>query len=384
MNKFIFLLFFIVIGCVSMSVQAQGILDIFKKEMPKVDDMPEDEFGKKSLVQEEYPVGARDLAFEINIPKDWGRSDNVSLGSFILNKNVLSTIAKFNGPIVDGLQQYLQVQGIGITKQTTAKGWFYKYLLDNNYSVNGFIEHNDRDAEALYVFVNQGIGYVARARAIINGQSIIFMQHVMPMTDWQEHKVMQKEVVNSFNLKFPNDTNIVDLEIFDFLEVASFSYPATWSVNPKKIDSIERMNAEINNIEYTSYEERKRENLVGTIDAYVISVFTLEDLDTEIASLRNSLTKKGLFVQEEIEGQNGFVFDEEDALSEMHVYEMVDKEGNIQSYEYWIHIMAEGDYFKIVTLLTPSRERAYFKWSENTEVLKLVSKSFHLNLKDNI
>ncbi|MBX2834385.1 MAG: hypothetical protein KTR28_05385 [Micavibrio sp.] len=367
-----------------MSVQAQGILDIFKKEMPKVDDMPEDEFGKKSLVQEEYPVGARDLAFEINIPKDWGRSDNVSLGSFILNKNVLSTIAKFNGPIVDGLQQYLQVQGIGITKQTTAKGWFYKYLLDNNYSVNGFIEHNDRDAEALYVFVNQGIGYVARARAIINGQSIIFMQHVMPMTDWQEHKVMQKEVVNSFNLKFPNDTNIVDLEIFDFLEVASFSYPATWSVNPKKIDSIERMNAEINNIEYTSYEERKRENLVGTIDAYVISVFTLEDLDTEIASLRNSLTKKGLFVQEEIEGQNGFVFDEEDALSEMHVYEMVDKEGNIQSYEYWIHIMAEGDYFKIVTLLTPSRERAYFKWSENTEVLKLVSKSFHLNLKDNI
>ena len=49
---------------------------------------------------------------------------------------------------------------------------------------------------------------------------------------------------------------------------------------------------------------------------------------------------------------------------------------SIKAYEYWITIMAYGDYFYFMTLTTPSRETDFFKWSRNVQTYQTVSRYF--------
>ena len=101
--------------CGVQSVQAQEILTLFSKPLPKVETVPENEFLSKTQQVIEYPVGAKELSYELRIPNDWKKADDVSVGSFVVSDRIISNLAKYVGPVtMDGVQHKVMVQAIGV------------------------------------------------------------------------------------------------------------------------------------------------------------------------------------------------------------------------------------------------------------------------------
>jgi hypothetical protein len=375
--RFIFI-FLICFGGFVSGVHAQEVLDIFKKPMPMYDVPEGDELEKATRYFEEYPVGAKDLSFRLRLPKEWSMADDVSVGSFVIGDSLLTNLAEYISPVDDaGNFHKLKVQAIKVKYQMTAKHWLIQYILDNNYSVQGMEVIDDKHAEALLVYVNKGASYVARVAVHINGSYAILLSHTSPLEFWKNERVMQQVALDSFELIFPSGKTIEKMDLYSFLDLAEFSYPESWIIDTKPIRSADRMNVNVLNISYKKYGEEDISSIEGRIGVYLVSYYSVEDLDKELKDLQNILVRSGLYVQEELGNHNDFIFeDREGAMAQTFVYEVEGKDASVRGYEYWVTIMAHGDNFFITTLLTPTRDDAFFMWSRNTQAYSAISKSF--------
>ncbi len=375
-RQILFLFLTVILVCGSGAVQAQQILDIFKKDMPKIELLPEEEFVEKTVSQHEMPVGARALSFSIRIPKDWTAADDVSLGSLVISDKIVSNMAKYFGPVSTGVRHRMSVDVIGVTYQMTAKHWFIQYILDNGYSVQGVTVHDDHRVEGLYIFVEDNVSYVVRSVVQLSGKNIVFVQHFLPLEEWHANKVMQAQVLKSFALDTLSTETIEKMKTYNFLDIAEFQYPESWKLKVKAIRSVDRMDAEILNRHEQQYGARSVDLLSGRISFELISIFATQGVDNEIERFKAELTERGLFVQDFMGDYTDFVFEDPDVMAETHVFEMIDKNQGAQEYEFWVTVMAFGDYYYYISLLTPTRESDFLKWSRNTQAYKMTANLF--------
>ncbi|MAF97544.1 MAG: hypothetical protein CMH26_02800 [Micavibrio sp.] len=359
--------------CFATVSHAQSILDIFEKPMPKMEGEDYDTFVKNSKFEEEYPVGSRDLSYEVRLPQDWEKAEGVSMSSLVVDDNILSTINKYWGPVSTGTRHYMTVQVVGLKVQMTAKDWFVRYILDNQYTVQGVDVIDDRDAEALYIFVQDNVSYVTRSRVIISGKKVIFVQHYLPIEEWHDNKVAQAHMLKSFQLKYPSEEVVEELLAAQMLDIAEFKYPETWELKPGAMRSVDRVKSQLLNVDKSPTGQRI---LDGQIDLQLVSVFATEGIEEELDNIQDDLVKRGLFIQEEMDDHTQYMFDGTDLVGTTYVYQLADKNMSIKAYEYWITIMAYGDYFYFMTLTTPSRETDFFKWSRNVQTYQTVSRYF--------
>ena len=372
----LFFLSFVFVLSFAGLAHSQAILKIFDVEMPEIELLPNDEFVAQTYRQTETPVGAKELAFDLRIPKDWTKADDVSLGSLVISDNIRSNLAKYFGPVTTGTRHHMLVQVVGVNHQMTAKQWFVRYILENGYTVEGVTVHDERRAEGLYIFVEDNISYVARSIVQLNGKNVIFVQHFLPIEEWHDNKVMQAQMLNSFKLKRASKTNIEEMKDYTFLDIAKFEYPESWRLKANNIRSVDRMKAEILNLTEKKVGEERVQSLSGRIGLHLISIFATKGIDEEIEEFQLGLSDKELYVQEDMGNYTDFVFEDPEFIAESYVYRVVDKHRGLQDYEYWITVMGHGDYYYFVTMLTPARENDFLKWSRNTQAYKVVAKSF--------
>ena len=251
-----------------------------------------------------------------------------------------------------------------------------QYLIENNYNVQGIKVHDPKKVEAVYIFVdNENQTYVTRSIAQINGKNLVFIQFFLPIEDFKPNKIMQAQVLNSFKLTNPSEELIENFKTHKFIDIAEVQYPETWELKAPAVRSVDRINASISNLD-TKGAGRKRGILVGRIDFDLVSVYDMEDIETEIDNYQKTLAKRGVFIREELEDQNDFVFDDPEEIAETHVYKVIDKDISVQDYEFWLTIRAFGDYFYFTSLLTPTRESDFFTWARNTQAFKEVVQRF--------
>jgi hypothetical protein len=372
----LFFLSFVFILSFASTVSAQAILKIFDKEMPQFDALSEEEFLAATNAESETPVGARGLAFDVRIPKDWMKADDVSLGSLIISDKILSNLARYFGPVTTGTRHQMLVQVVGVDHQMTAKQWFVRYILENGYTVEGVTVYDDRRAEGLYIFVEDNISYVVRSVVQINGKNVVFVQHFLPIEEWHDNKVMQAQVLTSFALQRSSDEDIEEMKGFTFLDIATFQYPESWRLKANNIRSVDRMKAEILNLREKTVGLDSVQSLSGRIGFNLISIFATDGIDEEIEKFKLGLAEKDLYVQEDMGDYTDFVFNDPEFVAETYVFKIVDKHRGLQEYEYWITVMGHGDYYYFVTMLTPARENDFLKWSRNTQAYKIVAKKF--------
>lgn len=372
----LFFLSFAFVLSFSGAVYSQAILKIFDVEMPEIELLSDDEFVSKTYRQTETPVGAKELAFDVRIPKDWTKADDVSLGSLVISDKILSNLARYFGPVTTGTRHQMLVQVVGVTHQMTAKQWFVRYILENGYTVEGVTVHDERRAEGLYIFVEDNVSYVVRSVVQLNGKNVIFIQHFLPIEEWHDNKVMQAQMLESFKLKRPNNSPIEEMKDYTFLDIAKFEYPESWRLKANNIRSVDRMKAEILNLAEKNVGADNIQSLSGRIGFHLVSIFATKGIDEEIEEFQLGLSDKELYVQEEMGDYTDFVFEDPNFIAESYVYRVVDKHRGIQDYEYWLTVMGHGDYYYFVTMLTPARENDFLKWSRNTQAYKVVAKNF--------
>ncbi len=281
----------------SVGADAQEFLKKYAPPMPEMPLPSAEEFESKTILHEEVPGGDVALSCRFRLPKDWGRPDDTAQVSYVLSNKVFGELLRYYSPPMPDLRSHLAVQAINLEYRSTAHEWLIQYLLSNGYTVQGINIHDDKKAEALYVLVDKGLTYVVRSLAVMNGKRVVFAQYFVPSDLWDDEKVTQAQVINSFALSHPVEEEVEDLQLHHFLDVSEFKYPVSWEFKPQDLKSADRMSFELLRVASEEAREKKIfKTLHGKIQVDIISYFVTESIEVEKERFKQDLTKTGLLV----------------------------------------------------------------------------------------
>ncbi len=358
-------------------VSAQDIKDQFTAPMPEIEMTPISEFKKNSFEAELDSARAPELSFFIRIPDGWTDTTKAGIDTQIGQK-VLNELKNFYGPAnLYAPRSHVTVEAIELEYDVTAERWFIQYLLANGYNINGLEALDNKKADALYVFINNGVSYAVRARAIVNGKKVLLAQYQVPVERYQEEKVHMEHVLNSFDVKKFIKEYVEEMSKYQFLDIAEFEYPVSWKLRSLPIRSIDRMKVELFNIREieTGWYGDKEARLDGQIDINLVSIYSSETLEDEFEKFKAEIEEKGLSMGDVLEERDDFLFTENYDFVDTKVYSVAGLEANMIEHELWVTIMLADEYYYFVTLFTPSRDHDYFLWARNVESYKLVTRN---------
>ena len=338
------------------------------------------EFEKGTKLIQLTPYEDTYLSYEFRLPKGW--SDNIqqapiSAGSpkNILSSSVLAIIARYDSKPKNLERSMLTIEAQEMGYEISAKNWFINFIINNGYSLSGLTEKSPREVEAMYVALEDDVTYVVRTRVLINGPRLIVVRYYLPQENYDEDKMLQAQIVNSFKLTNDTKERIEKQETYGFLDQSFFNYPKSWRLNEKSILSIERMSA----ILYQETMEGKTPILEGNIKINVISRLLKTTLAQEIDAYRKDLKIPKYSVGDLIETIE-YKYDPSIKLGKAQVYKLVaDDAVNMQSYEFVVTVMQGDDYYYITSLITPARDQDFYGWARNMEAIRIVNETMRRN-----
>ena len=354
------------------TAQAQKILQDFKKPLPTLQLLPLPDFEAATKSYHEVPMGDKSLAYKVRIPSDWESVGDMSLSSYSLNSKILGEVSKFfSPPRLEAARSFFSMQAMRLEYQLTAEQWLLQYLLTSGYNIQGLESNGENSVEALYVLIEHDVSYIVRAKAQTNGKRIILAQYYLPVELWDAEKVMQAQVVASFDLENPEDEFVENMLEYHFLDIAEVKYPETWQLRAPPLRSIDVMSVELLN---AAGEEGAKGKLTlnGKMEIKLVSMFSAESLNAEKEKMKAELESTGLSMGTLIEKKEDFKFNPAFTDTVVEAYDAIDSGNNLVSYELWFTMMQSGDYYYFITLLTPARDEDFFIWSRNTQTYKVV------------
>lgn len=424
MKKFsVFCLIAFLAGLVPTLVLAQAtspttLLNKIKK-VPVYNEVSDADFLARSNIYRETPMDDSYLSYEIRMPKDWKKlelgeseadketddlpsgqigfskrmarvqrdflkkealmldqKDNPTQSGDSSNKNknkmsskVLGTLAKYYGPtVVNTYPSVLTIDAQDLKFDISTKNWFLNFVLSNGYTLEGLQVINDRRVEALYVLLEDGVSYVIRAVAEINGKRIILVRMSIPETQWMEQRGMQEKAIRSFRFLSPETVKIGASRTYSFLDFLKFDYPVMWRLAAPNIASLDSMDANL----LSSPDER---TLEGEISVHIVASDAETSMQNEVKLLLDNIKEKGFILGDMLEEPDYFRIPPQVFYNKAQVYKLNYKTKNSVEYEYWVSIMREERYYYYVTLMTVARSSSFFIWARNTEAFQQVVES---------
>ncbi len=340
------------------------------------DELSYDEFVAASDVYEEVPLGDHYLAYKVRLPKKWrreesGRASYMEAKSqeedeFGLSQRLLGEVAQYFGPVrLDALSRF-DVKAQNLEYEVTAKNWFIHEILSRGYSLEGLNVYSDRRVEALYVVVEKDTAYVVRAIAEINGPRMVVASYYVPDTYWEKERAEQEWAMKSFQFVSPEQTRIEMTRTYDFLDLLTLRYPASWRLIAPNIFSIEGMEAKLVN----SLDDK---TLNGEIHVTILSNEYENVLAEEVRYIKEDMQGRGLDIGELKETLNHkYEFEPHVLYSHVEAYSVVDADKNVLAHELWLAVMEEDRYYYVVWMLTPGRDGEFYTWARNGEAFETV------------
>jgi hypothetical protein len=375
------LLFFPAHAEAAMGVNVDAIPKLMVYDFP-----PQEEFEKQTkAVDVTNPYDDSYLSYDVRLPKDW--SENMQpapigavAGQSLLSSSVLSIISKYISRPKNLQRSTLTIEAQNMVYEISAKNWFINFIINNGFSLSALTERSPREIEAMYVALVNDITYVVRTRVVVNGSRLIVVRYYLPQDNYEEEKMMQAQVMNSFRLTNSSSERIEKQETYGFLDQSYFNYPKSWKLKEKSILSIERMSALL--IQETL--EEKKFILEGHIKVNVVSRLLKTTLAQEIENFRKELKIPNYSVGDLVENV-AYEYDPSIKVAKSQIYKLIpDDKVNMQDYEFLVTAMQGDDYYYITSLITPSREQDFYTWAKNMETARIVNESMrrqNLSLK---
>ena len=354
------------------------IKELFDKDMPQYPEIPEDEFIENPYLQADMPFGDKALAYEIRLPTGWKSPDQQNLTNYNLSSRLLGDVATFySPPRIESVRSRFQIQALRLEYQITAEQWLLQHVLANGYTLEGLEYFEDEDkVGSLHVFLDDGETYVARTISQINGKRMIQAQYIVPANQWNKEASIIAQSLKTFKLLNQDDTQIETMHQHLFLDIAKFSYPASWKLKSQPIRTIDRISATISNLRANSTQA-----LDGQIDVNLVSAYSVTDLEEELNDLKMEFRKKGLVIDNLIDTIEEFEFQDVIEFGFIDLYNASDAQNKSLEYEIWIGVVALGNYYGFITLMSPSRDDEFFTWSRNVSAFETTLKSLDLQAK---
>lgn len=352
---------------------AQIDFESFKKPIPEFEPLPEDVFKEKTQRFEEIPLKDKSLAYAVRLPNDWTKAHTTGGKdmSFLSNR-LFNEIGRFYAPVTPAAARArFTVDAIDLDYKMTAEQWLLKHLIDTGVSIQGMDIHNDYKAEAIYVEIERNSSYVVRALALLNGKKIILARLYLPIEKWEQGKAAQAQVIESFTLLNEEKTRVETLKPYRFLDIAEIEYPQSWKLLTETDTVADHLTAQLLHYAPKTEDEHVR-HLDGEMQFHLILTDVTDTLEAEIKKVKKTLGEKGLAVGEPVKVELEADFHDLFEFGHVEAFKAAATEKRLIDYEYWIMVGLAGEYYYIVTLLTPARTQDYFLWSRNTQSYKTV------------
>lgn len=349
--------------------QAAVGIDLDKiKPLSKVEFFPEEQFKEKTRMEEVTPYGDEFLNFQVRLPNEWTEnlaelSEKTSSESNP-TQNVLGVVARYLSPPNQHLRSFFELEVAELTYEIGARNWFINYVISKGFTLEQVGAEGGRSVEAVYVDVKGDVTYIVRVKAIVNGSRMVLAHYYLPQELYQEERVLQAQVLDSFELINRQKIGVEELNLHAFLDQSFFEYPVSWKLNAPFVKSIDRMRALL-------YHSTQIGKLNGQMNIYLANRITDTTRANEIALYKERL---------EIENYELGAFLDQPKLDfhpDMHfgvtqVYAMNPTVEHMIDYELWVSLMEGDEYIYVVSLLTPSRRSEFYTWARNIEAYKLV------------
>jgi hypothetical protein len=357
-------------------VMAQEFLENYKQPMPEIKLAPQADFDAATTLHQDTPYDDKALSYQIRMPKDWHKQRDVGRTDAEIGNKIMGELVRFYGPPRGDVRSYLTIQAQDLEYQLTAEQWLIQYLLANSYTLQGIRALDDRQVEALYVYVYKDTTFAVRVLAHLNGKRVVMAQYYLPTEEWDAEKQQQAQVITSFKLNNDIRQDIESMEKYHFLDIAELSYPRSWKLKADPLKTIDRLNMQLLSVAAEEVVKRRKFKLLnGRVEVSLMSYYGIDSIADEVETFREQIKSQGLVVDGLIETVSDFKAHQDFDVRPVEVYKIIDTENNIIKYELWFRVMEAGDYYYFVSLLTPSRDEDYFLWSRNTQTFRLIIKS---------
>lgn len=355
------------------AAKENDIFKRFKKPIPEVNLMSEEEFIKKTREVTKVPYDEDVLAFTMRVDKTWEEKEGGGLGNIMLSEKLFQDIITFYGnPTISGRSR-LEVQALNIEGTLTAEQWYIKYILEGGFTTEGFKTHSDNKVESLMVVMDRDYSFYLRTMVFINGSKVIMVRYYVPVHYIQEQAAMQAQVLASFKLKYNKPRVLAEMASYRFLDVLEAQYPKTWKLYPKTMRTADRMEATLLNIKEIpgGIGQAASVSTQGRVDIVVLSAATNQSLVQQVDSFKKHIEGMGMIVGDKLETVE-FEYNESMDFGLSESYGAVDSSNSLSDYELWYSVMVGGNYYYMMLLLTPSRNENFATWADNTQNFKIM------------
>jgi len=344
----------------------------FRKPMPKMPVMENDEFLEKTRLVQKTPYDEKVLAYSIRIPKDWEEGEDKSSSNFILSDKLFLDLNTYYSKAKITGRSRIEIQAINLESNLTAEQWYIQYLLAGGYTAQGFVTHSENKVEALMVVMEQDYSYYLRTLVLMNGSKIIMVRYYIPVAHMNELASLQAKVLESFKVRNVIARPLAETSTYRFLDVAELTYPAEWQVFTKPLRSVDRMDVTIVNTKEFRVGEERASVTEGKVEVMLISSFVENSLVEEVANYKKKIQADGMLVGEKLPFKVELTHVKSVDFGITEIYKMVDSAKSQSDYELWFTVLVAGNYYYLLALLTPSQDENYPVWAENTQNYKIM------------
>lgn len=380
-SKIFIVCLFLQVVSIASAAHAKNENDIFarfKKDMPEIAPIEEDEFLKMTKPLKKVPYNMGSLAYTIRIPKEWDEGEEARSSNFLLSEKLFIQLNTFYGkPTISGRSR-IDVEALKIDNNLTVEQWYLKFILEGGYTTTGFKTHNENKVETLMVVSDKDFSYYVRSLAVLNGEHIMMVKYYVPVNFINEQAALQAQVIETFEVVNKKKRAFPEMDNYRFLDVAEVKFPLGWKSFPKPLRAVDYMDVTIMNIkEFKDDSGRvKSSSSMGKVDVVVVSSKSRGTLLEEIDIFKKAIEGSGVLIGDKIDLYGEFSYHKDIEFGITEAYEGVDSSNNLSEYEFWFTVAVGGNYYYFIVMLTPSRNENFGVWADNIQNYNIMIKKF--------
>lgn len=330
----------------------------------------EEFYEKSNLFEFQDLEGDKYLAYRVRLPKDWTVVNSADLKKSQLDNRLLGVLAYFVSPSTLDLRSSFRIKAQKLAHMMNVRDWVRQYALANRYTLQALSEYDDNRAEALYVVQDMDVSYVIRMVAIINGPRVVIAEYWVPNEFYQLQKDGQIWSITTFHLKYKDESPKEDIKQFNFFDIASVDYPASWELQKGNIESLDLMDASIMNVQAST--RRMDSLLMGRVDIFLIADNQNFTMQSAYEHIGKKIEADQLVIGEEIGKFEPALNLNNLKLEQSRVFKINNAEDTYQDYQYWVTAMKGKNYHFFVCLLMPPKSYSFYNWARNINAYEFV------------
>lgn len=352
----------------------------FLSEVPELNEpenmLSDEEFIKQTEEILIYSKNGEKVNFSIRVPKGWEREEIIESSSFGLSNKIVTDIAIFKSPPAYGFRSKITISAMLMDYEISAKSWVVNYLTSQGFAIEGIKEYGKNQAEVEYVKIGSDSPYRSRIMVMTEGLKVTIAEFMSPLQPYLDERAIQTKTVRSFRIYETGEKVKTSMKQYSFLDISQVSYPSSWEIRATPIQEIDTMSVSFFNLE-KSDDPDKSDKMIGKISVEMFSSFVpglkiqkkVEEIrDNEIESINMSIYNK-------LEEITSFNPDPYISSYKSEIFGIEAESKYVLRHEYWITLLEAQDYYYIVSMITPERQKRFDTWSENAEMYKLIIES---------